>query len=142
LADEIRVTTHLDARDVCDNAIRGFARDGWELLEERHGWVLLGKGPHGGMGCIWLVLFFPIGLAYLFTGWGKRKLWIRALESPQGLSDVEISWQNANRSDKSDARDFARWLEEQPAYDQDDLADDVSPRARPPVRRRRRASGP
>lgn len=105
---EIAAIAQLDPEDVIDNAVMYFASDGWQVSNERGGWAYLQKGPSGGTGCLWLILFFPIGLAYLFTDWGKGSLTIRA-EEDNDTTHVLIQWQEAEMHDA--VQEFVRWLQ-------------------------------
>jgi hypothetical protein len=108
---EIATTTDLDPEDAIDNGIKAFVADGWETQEDRGNFAILKKGPGGGTGCLLLFLFFPIGLAYLLTDWGRGRLTIRAAEG-EDKTHVLIQWHNTGI--RSEVEDFVHWLESQP----------------------------
>jgi hypothetical protein len=62
------------------------------------------------MGCLLLILFFPVGLVYLLTDWWAGEITVQAQKNDEGLTDVEIKWLNASRGD---IKNIVRWLEEE-----------------------------
>ena len=106
---ELRVSTKLPRRDVVENFTQAFARDNWAVEYEDLGLVVLKRGPRGDTGCALLLLFFPLGLAYLFTDWGKAMLRIELRRMDAGYSQIRIEWRNAGL--RPEVTHFVSWLQ-------------------------------
>ena len=107
----LRAVTSLSPGAVLDEIVDFFAVNDWTVQHKARDFVLLKKSPSGVTGCLLLVLFLPVGLAYLLTDWGTGKTTVRVWENDQGATEVEIAWRNAEI--RGQVADAVRWLEEQ-----------------------------
>ncbi|OGO48739.1 MAG: hypothetical protein A2W34_08690 [Chloroflexi bacterium RBG_16_64_32] len=83
--------------------------------------IFLKKGPSGATGCLLLVLFLPLGLAYLLTDSGRGKLTARAWTNDEGDTELEMEWENAGP--RRQLETFVEWLKEQEGEERDESAD-------------------
>ena len=107
----IVTATSLTRREVVEEAIRYFAPGGWKVEERGRDFVLMRRGPSGCGALLFLVLFFPLGLVYLFTDWGKGTLTVNCSENDEGGTDVQFDWKNAGK--RGSVMRLAKWFEQQ-----------------------------
>ncbi len=107
----LHAVTSLSPGEVLDEVVDFFALNDWAVQHKARDFVLLKKSPSGATGCLLLVLFLPIGLAYLLTDWGTGKTTVRVWENDEGDTEVEIAWRNAEI--RGQVAKAIRWLEEQ-----------------------------
>jgi hypothetical protein len=107
----LHAVTNLSPGAVLDEVVDLFAVNDWTVQHKARDFVVLKKSPSGVAGCLLLVLFFPVGLAYLLTDWGTGKTTIRVWENNQGATKVEIVWQNAGI--RRQVEEAIHWLKEQ-----------------------------
>ncbi|MCJ7510182.1 MAG: hypothetical protein MUP14_04740 [Dehalococcoidia bacterium] len=107
----LRAVTYLSPTGVLDEVVDLFAVNDWTVQHKARDFVVLKKSPSGVAGCLLLVLFFPVGLAYLLTDWGTGKTTVRVWENNQGATKVEIVWQNAGI--RRQVEEAIHWLKEQ-----------------------------
>ena len=107
----LHAVTSLSRLEVLDELVDFFALNDWTVQHKARDFVLLKKRPSGATGCLLLVLFLPIGLAYLLTDWGTGKTTVRVWENDEGATEVEIGWRNAEI--RGQVAETVRWLEKQ-----------------------------
>jgi len=107
---EFSVSTKLPRNEVIENFAQAFVRDNWVTEHEGARLVVLKRGPRGDTGCALLLLFLPLGLAYLFTDWGKATLRLELRRIDAGYSEVRMEWRNVGL--RSEVTHFANWLRE------------------------------
>jgi hypothetical protein len=107
----LRAVTSLSPAEALDQVVDFFALGDWVVEHKAHDFVLLKRSPSGVIGCLLLVLFLPVGLAYLLTDWGTGKAGVRVWENDEGATDVEIAWRNATI--RGHVAKALCWLEEQ-----------------------------
>jgi hypothetical protein len=106
----LHAVTYLSPAGVLDEVVDLFAVNDWTVQHKARDFVLLKKSPSGVAGCLLLVLFLPVGLAYLLTDWGAGKTTVRVWENNQGTTEVEIAWRNA--AIRAQVKEAIRWLQE------------------------------
>lgn len=107
----LSAVTNLSRREVLDELVQFFVLDDWIVQHKAGDFVVLQKKASGATGCLLLLLFFPLGLAYLLTDWGTGKTTIRVWEGDDVTTDVEIEWRNAPI--RGPVEQAVRWLEKQ-----------------------------
>jgi hypothetical protein len=107
----LHAVTSLSPSEVLDEVVDYLALSDWVVQHKARDFVLLKKGPSGVAGCLLLVLFLPVGLAYLLTDWGTGKTNVRVRETDEGATEVEIGWRNAGI--RGQLAEAIRWLENQ-----------------------------
>jgi hypothetical protein len=107
----LHAVTSLSPSEVLDEVVDYFALSDWVVQHKARDFVLLKKAPSGVAGCLLLVLFLPVGLAYLLTDWGTGKTNVRVRETDEGATEVEIGWRNAGI--RGQVAEAIRWLENQ-----------------------------
>ena len=117
--------TLLGVDDAIDEAITFFVPGGWKVEQEAEGFVFMRSGASGCTSLLLLVIFFPLGLVYLFTDWGRGSVKATAWQNNEESTGVELDWNNAGI--RGAVKRLAEW------YECQDEPDD-----RPPVRKRRR----
>lgn len=110
--------TALAPREVADEVTRFFVLTGWKLEERGKDFLFMRRGASGSTGCLLLLLFFPLGLAYLLTDWGQGKLTISYWKNDEGDTEVEFDWSNA--AIRGRIGRFVEWLEEQDEDDEEE----------------------
>lgn len=82
-------------RDIVDSLIEYFAVDGWDVAQHTAGLVVMRRGVSGCSALALLIVFLPLGLAYLFTDWGRPRVTATVRPLPGGGCQVELQWRNA-----------------------------------------------
>jgi hypothetical protein len=59
------------------------------------GLVTMRRGVGGLSALVLMIIFFPLGLVYLLTDWGRPRLMVTARPRDGGGCDVELRWRNA-----------------------------------------------
>ena len=91
----VQAETSWSQREVIDSAIEYFAVDGWDVQDRTAGLVTMRRGVSGCSALLLLIIFFPLGLVYLLTDWGRPRLTVTARPRDGGGCDVELRWRNA-----------------------------------------------
>ncbi len=107
----IVTVTSLTRKEVSEEAISFFVPGGWKVEERGRDFVFMRRGVSGCTALFFLVIFFPLGLVYLFTDWGRGRLTVSFWDNDEGTTDVELDWRNAGI--RGSAIRLANWLEEQ-----------------------------
>jgi hypothetical protein len=106
----VGAVTTLSPREVLREVADYYVLGGWSIKHKAHDFTVLSCKHDAATGCLYLILFLPLGLAYLLTDWGDGEIIVQAWENDEGHTDVKIEWRNASRGD---VKKIVRWLEEQ-----------------------------
>ncbi len=103
-SDVLEVPTDLDSEELFDRIAGWFVRDDWRVEERSPDLLVLKRGPYPGCGCLLLILFLPLGLWYMLTGWGHGTLSVELQQAEDGSRIAVFEWRNAGiRRDIRDA---------------------------------------
>lgn len=95
LSGRISVQTNWSPREVGDSLESYFVPSGWQVRHRASDFLVLGRGPSGCSALLYLVIFFPVGLVYLLTDWGRARLAARFSRDEGAKTQVELEWRNA-----------------------------------------------
>lgn len=85
----------LPAAEFFDELEDYFVPSGWRRGHRSEDILLLEKGPDGCLGLLLLVVFFPLGLVYLLTDWGRARMTVRVHQGHGDEHEFLIDWHAA-----------------------------------------------
>jgi hypothetical protein len=101
--------TILSPDEVLDATIDTFVPADWRVAHRTNALLVLERPASGCAGLFLLLVFFPLGLVYLLTPWGRGKLTLQCWPLEDEETDVQLRWSSA--AIRSDAKRFLEWLE-------------------------------
>lgn len=101
--------TSVPSDQVLDGVRNYFIPKGWRVEESTRGFILLQQPTGAFTALVLLVVFLPLGLIYLLTGWAHGKLEVSVEPTHEEQSNVHLRWNDAAL--RQEVQRFALWLE-------------------------------
>lgn len=91
----IEKRTSLKGPELTDEIVNHFMSDGWDVERQTGDVLMLHRSADIWVGLLLLVLFFPVGLLYLYTDRGNGSLTITYREYGGSGTKFQIEWRQA-----------------------------------------------
>lgn len=109
-AGSIETRASLKGPELTDEIVNHFTSDGWDVERQTDDVLLLQRSADVWVGMLLLVLFFPVGLLYLFTDRGYGSLKVTYREYGGSGTKFLLEWHHAVV--RGQVRRLLEWLEE------------------------------